>query len=133
MVSSTRETVLLVEDEELVRRFVQTVLETDGYDVIVAADGQDALRLLELRAGPVHLVVTDVRMPRMTGLEFVALARRNRPTLGVLFISGYTDAALVEAAESPDGVLSKPFGAAELSRRVRTVLDRASSEAGADG
>ena len=119
-----RESVLLVEDEEPVRELVRRVLERDGYRVHAAALPGEALRVLE--AGErVDLLLTDVVMPEMSGYQLAALARRDRPGIRTLFISGYAHAA-AQAALSVDGdavLLQKPFAPSELARAVRHVLD----------
>jgi two-component system cell cycle sensor histidine kinase/response regulator CckA len=120
------ETVLLVEDEEVVRHLVKRALEGSGYTVIDAADGPHALQ----RCGPgvdLHLVVTDVVMPRMSGRELVDRLRADRPSLRVLFMSGYTDDAIVQHGVLDAGVefIQKPFAMRALSRKVREILDRA--------
>ncbi len=119
-----QESVLLVEDEEPVRELVRRVLERAGYRVHAAALPGEALRVLE--AGEqVDLLLTDVVMPEMSGYQLAALARRDRPGIRTLFISGYAHAA-AQAALSVDGdavLLQKPFAPSELARAVRHVLD----------
>jgi PAS domain S-box-containing protein len=116
------ETILLVEDEEIVRRLIQRMLEEAGYKVLIAANGHDALTLAE--AANFDLVLTDVVMPHMSGSELIS---RLDPRIPVLFISGYT-AELVEQHRVLDpgtNLLQKPFTAVELTRKIRELLDRA--------
>lgn len=120
------ETVLVVEDEDAVRALICKVLRTQGYPVLEAANGAAALRQLETHRGPVHLVITDMVMPGMTGAELAARIRRTRPDLRFLFISGYTEDELVRRGVA-DGrlvLLEKPFSPVVLARRVREMLAR---------
>ena len=118
------ETVLLVEDEEAVRSLVRVVLEGQGYEVLTAGDGQEALRLVRAHDGPIDLLVTDMVLPGMSGREIAEAAHGVLPELRVLFMSGYTDDSLnrhgLEAAV--DQFIQKPF--TPLARRVRALLDR---------
>jgi PAS domain S-box-containing protein len=116
------ETILLVEDEEVVRTLVQRMLEEAGYRVLIAANGHDALTLSGVAS--FDLVLTDVVMPHMSGSELMA---RLDPHIPVLFISGYTE-GLVEQHPMLDpgtNLLQKPFTAVELTRKIRELLDRA--------
>jgi two-component system cell cycle sensor histidine kinase/response regulator CckA len=119
------ETVLLVEDEEAVRRLSARVLRSRGYAVLEARDGEEAERLATEHPGPIHIVVTDLVMPRMSGRRLAGALARIRPRLRVLFMSGYTDEAVVRQGvhESSVDFLQKPFGPEELARKVREVLD----------
>jgi two-component system, cell cycle sensor histidine kinase and response regulator CckA len=121
------ETVLLVEDERAVRRFVAEALRRRGYRVIEAADGDQAIDTAHGHAGAIHLLVTDLVMPGMTGRELARFLTHERPGLRVLFISGYSD----ERAEPRGGAgapeaeafLQKPFTPVVLARQVRQILD----------
>jgi len=121
------ETVLLVEDEEVVRRLGHRVLTARGYEVLVARDGPDALRIVQSWPGPIHALVTDVVMPRMSGRELADRLRARRPDAKVLFLSGYTEAAIAHRGVLAAGsdFLQKPFTPVVLARKVREVLDRA--------
>ena len=119
------ETVLLVEDEEVVRLATQGMLEHLGYKVLVAHDGASALRASEFHRGTIHLLFTDVVMPGLNGRELAETLRRVRPEMRVLYTSGYTDDVIVHHGVLDEGVdfISKPFDSAELARRVRKSLD----------
>jgi PAS domain S-box-containing protein len=120
------ETVLLVEDEPLVRRLAARVLRDQGYTVLEASNGEDALRLAhEHAADEIHLLLTDVVMPRMSGREVAEHLVKVRPRMIVLYTSGYTEDAIVHHGVMDDGVafLQKPFKPDDLARKVRQVLD----------
>jgi two-component system cell cycle sensor histidine kinase/response regulator CckA len=117
------ETILLVEDEALVRDLTRTILELRGYHVITAANGQEAIELDEQGAA-FDLLVTDVVMPKMRGGELSERLRAGRPNLKVLFISGYPDGQdSIGSGDVATGFLQKPFTIAELGRQVRELLD----------
>jgi two-component system, cell cycle sensor histidine kinase and response regulator CckA len=119
------ETVLLVEDEEMVRKLVHKVLKANGYTVLLAAEGIDAERVAEQHAGPIHLLMTDVVLPGINGKQVAQLLTAARPKIRVLYLSGYTDDAIVHHGVLESGVafLQKPFTPAVLGRKVREVLD----------
>src|SRR5438445_3841524 len=119
------ETVLVVEDQEEVRRLTRRILEGRGYRVLVAASGPEALRLAEHQAGGIVLLVTDVVMPGMGGRELGLLLGPARPRMNVLYVSGYTDESIVHHGVLEPGVafMQKPFSAEGLARKVREVLD----------
>jgi len=123
--SETRGTVLLAEDEDAVRRLVVRALETAGFVVLPAADGQAALELAASYEGEIDIVVTDVVMPRLGGAALVDELRRTRPRVSALLMSGYAgDAELRESVERGEApFLEKPFGADDVVRAVRRVLD----------
>ena len=121
------ESILLVEDELVVRQLVAEILETSGYSVLQAADGPSALELLRRHTGPIHLLVSDVVMPGMSGPEVANAVCAMRPGTQVLYISGYTDSAIGHHGVLEPGIafLQKPFSADDLARKVRGVLDGA--------
>ena len=117
------EIVLVVEDEERVRNFSVEALRELGYTVVYAADGRQALAMIDAGQAA-HLLFTDVVMPEMNGLELAAAARARLPGLPVLYTSGYTgDAGEADGAAGELAVLSKPFDVATLAARVRAALD----------
>ncbi len=116
--------VLLVEDDDGVRDFAQSVLQRAGYDVRSATNGVDALHQVGDRHDAIDLIVTDVVMPQMSGPEFVAQFRQRRPDAVVLFITGFTEDArmLAEIASSGARLLVKPFTADELEQAVGNLV-----------
>ena len=120
-----RETVLLVEDDDAIRRVVLESLRMNGYTVLEAADGSQAIMICERREQPIDLLITDVVMPLMSGPELVRRVKAVRPDLPTLFISGYTDKALIHQGLREAGTvfLQKPFTPDVLVRKVREVLD----------
>jgi two-component system cell cycle sensor histidine kinase/response regulator CckA len=122
------EVILLVEDEDDVRRLVARALATSGYEVLTARSAEEALAIESARDGAVDLLVTDVIMPKLGGRELVDALRTRRPDVRVLFISGYTDDEIVRQGVSGarDAFLQKPFTPSALARKVREVLDAAS-------
>src|SRR5262249_35947741 len=128
------ETVLLVEDEDTLRSLGAVVLETYGYNVLSAADGEEALRLAQRQKGKLDLLLTDVVMPGISGCELAATLRKRQPNLKVLFLSGYTEEDIVSRGILSDGsaFLHKPFSPASLVAKIRHVLD-GRCEAGAPG
>ncbi|MEK6688436.1 MAG: ATP-binding protein, partial [Gemmatimonadota bacterium] len=120
------ETILLVEDEEAVRRFVRRRLEASGYTVLEASNGREALRVAERHAGTIHLLISDVIMPEMGGRVLAEQLGSTRPDLRVLFVSGYTDDAVLRAGvmQASRAFLPKPFTPAGLVQKVREVLDQ---------
>jgi CheY-like chemotaxis protein len=123
---SGSETILLVEDEDQVRNVARTILQRRGYEVLEARNGVDALRVCEAHAGPIHLVVTDVVMPEMGGRELGERVAVLHPAAKVLYMSGYTDDAIVRQGVLDEGApfLQKPLTPAALVKKVREVLDR---------
>jgi DNA-binding NtrC family response regulator len=118
------ETVLLVEDEDAVRALAREVLRRNGYVVLEARHGLDALRLAERHPDPIHLLVTDVVMPHMSGRELADRFSEVRPHMKVLFMSGYTDHTAMHRHLTPSAAfLQKPFTPETLARKVRSMLD----------
>jgi PAS domain S-box-containing protein len=120
-----RETVLLVEDEDLVRELARGLLRKSGYTVLEASDGGQALEVAASHASPIDLLITDVVMPRMNGPELERQLTAARPGLKVLFTTGYTDSALSRYGMYERGkiVLLKPFAPEDFLRTVREILD----------
>ena len=116
------ETILLVEDEESVRRLARAFLENRGYTVLEARDGAHAVEICEKRSGPIHLMVTDVVMPKMSGRELAQRVAPLRPDMRVLFVSGYTGDSLAQLGPRA-AFLEKPFGPGDLVSKVRQILD----------
>jgi CheY-like chemotaxis protein len=122
---SRGEIILLVEDAERVRAVVREILEMHGYEVIEARHGAEALMLEAGHEGPIHLLITDVVMPEMSGRELAQRLVPRRPEMGVLYISGYTDDAIVRhgVLEAGMALLPKPFTPDALAAKVREILD----------
>jgi CheY-like chemotaxis protein len=121
------ETVLLVEDERALRNLTKRILESGGYTVLDAGDGDEALRRLAAHPGVVHLLLTDVVMPGMNGRALAEAAKLRRPGLKVLYMTGYSRNAIVHQGRLDAGVslMQKPFSQNVLAMRVRTMLEEA--------
>jgi two-component system, cell cycle sensor histidine kinase and response regulator CckA len=119
------ETILVVEDDEMVRLLTARLLASQGYTPIEARDGREALELVAAHPGQVQLVLSDVVMPELGGTEFARRLAELRPDLPILFMSGFTDDEVVRRGLlDPDApYLQKPFDAAAIGRRVRELLD----------
>ena len=119
------ETILLVEDDDNVRGLARKILEQAGYKVLDATNGNDAIRLWEEQSEPIHLLLTDVVMPETSGKEIADRLTSLLPTIRVLFMSGYTDEAIVHHGIVDSGVefIQKPFSPTALAKKVREVLD----------
>jgi two-component system, cell cycle sensor histidine kinase and response regulator CckA len=119
------ETVLLVEDEEGVRELAQMLLETNGYTVLVAETAAQAERVFAAHRGPIHLLLTDVVMPGISGRELARRITVTSPQTRVLYMSGYTDNVIADGGMLEPGIafLQKPFTPAALALKVREVLD----------
>jgi DNA-binding response OmpR family regulator len=116
-----------VEDEPGLKRLAQRVLEAQGYTVLLAANGQDALHVArEHKGAPIRLVVTDVIMPLMGGKAMAEWLKTTHPDLKILFTSGYTEEPGVQPGVFKAGIdfLAKPFTPATLAHKVREVLDQ---------
>ncbi len=123
--ASGTETILVVEDEHEVRRLVERVLERAGYDVLSAAGSREALGLCDTHPGRIHLVLSDVVMPDLTGPELVDRIAAVRGDIKVLYMSGYShDAVAGHGVANPQtALIQKPFALADLTAKVREVLD----------
>jgi two-component system cell cycle sensor histidine kinase/response regulator CckA len=120
-----RETVLLVEDEVEVRSVTRELLEGFGYTVLEAAEATDAMIIARRHVGMIDLLLTDVVMPRMSGRALAEAISAERPEAKILFMSGYTDDAVIRHRVLEPGVhfLEKPFSPPVLASKVREVLD----------
>jgi PAS domain S-box-containing protein len=120
------ETVLLVEDEEYVRSLVRRSLQSKGYTVLEARNGQDALRIAQQHRGSIHLLITDVVMPGMSGRELAESLTPLRPEMKTLYMSGYADDAILHHGVLDFGtaLLQKPFTSEALASKVRQVLEQ---------
>jgi two-component system, cell cycle sensor histidine kinase and response regulator CckA len=127
------ETILIVEDEDSVRSLTARTLRRIGYDVLEANNGAEALRLSERRQEPIHLLLTDVVMPRMSGREVAERLALMRPDMAVLFMSGYTADVIARHGILEEGrlFLEKPFTPTALAARVREVLDGVAAQGAA--
>ncbi len=119
------ETILLVEDEETVRHFLRTTLSEGGYNLLEADDGEEAIALLRRDGRPIHLLITDVIMPKMGGKELSDRLAADRPEMKVLFVSGYVDNEILreQRFERGEAYLQKPFAPQTLLRTVRRMLE----------
>ena len=120
------ETILIVEDEEEVRKVAVRMLEKQGYTVLEARQEEEALLCCEQRKEPIHLILTDVVMPQMSGPQLIDRSRQVRQDFKVLYMSGYADNAIVRNGILEEGVnyIQKPFSMEGLARKVREVLDK---------
>jgi len=121
-----KETILLAEDEESLRKLTRTTLESLGYVVLEANDGVEALEVSEQHEGPIHLLLTDVVMPGMGGRTLAQELTRRRPETRIVYMSGYTGQAVGSQSPIEPGsdFLSKPFTRETLARKIREALDR---------
>jgi CheY-like chemotaxis protein len=119
------ETVLLAEDDKGVRRVALEFLKMKGYHVLEAGNAADAIRIAQECTGPIHLLLTDIVMPGLKGEELVARVTSMRPKIKVLYMSAYTEDAVVNLGILGPGTnfIEKPFGPEELARKVRKVLE----------
>ncbi|HUK17252.1 MAG TPA: response regulator [Bryobacteraceae bacterium] len=117
-----KETILVVDDAEAVRKMVCAVLSQNGYVCVEASDGQEAL--LRLNNEAVQLVLTDMVMPGMGGAELASRLARERPDVRIMFMSGYSDHPVVHAVQRvPTLFLEKPFTTGALMSKIRQALD----------
>jgi CheY-like chemotaxis protein len=120
------ETILIVEDEEEVRKLISKLLERQGYAVLETSNGEEARLACERRKGPIHLMLVDVIMPGMSGSELAKALKPLYPEIKILYMSGYTDDAIVRHGVLEKGVnyIQKPLTLEGLARKVRDVLDK---------
>ena len=118
------ETILLVEDEELLRTPIREILERQGYSVLEASNGEEGLAVACQYPGPIHLLLSDIVMPGMNGRDLAGQLSQIRPDLKVLFMSGYTHNAIVHHGVLEEGLafLEKPFTPETLAVKIRQVL-----------
>ncbi|MGC4056391.1 MAG: PAS domain S-box protein, partial [Paludibaculum sp.] len=123
------ETILIAEDHDQVRGFSESVLRALGYEVLTARDGEEALKVAAEHKGPLHLLLTDVAMPRMNGRDLARSLSAKKPGLKVLFISGYTANVMAQQDMVEAGLefLPKPFTPDQLGEKVRSILGPASN------
>ena len=119
------ETVLLVDDEPMIRDFITFALVRYGYTVLVARDGEDAMEVANRYGAPIHLVLSDVVMPRLDGCSLCTDLRRWFPGIGILLMSGFPDGELaaLDLEDELTFFIRKPFGIDELAAAVRAALD----------
>jgi CheY-like chemotaxis protein len=119
------ETVLVLEDEEEVRRLSAEILRRHGYTVLEAKDAGEALAVSGRTTEPIHLLLTDVVLPQVSGTELAERIGKAHPETKVLFMSGYTEDALARQGANVSGTafLNKPFSPVDLARKIREVLD----------
>jgi CheY-like chemotaxis protein len=119
------ETIVVAEDEEMLRELVRAVLEKQGYQVMTAPDGSAALTLCTSHIGPIHLLISDIIMPELGGGELASRLVKLRPEMKVIYMSGYTDETIAHHGIVDPGVafLQKPFTPHDLLRKVREVLE----------
>ncbi len=123
---SGSETILVVEDEEKVRKLAVRILQKQGYKVLEASHGNNALVLCKQHKRAIHLILTDVVMPGISGPDLTKRLAPLHPEMKVLYTSGYTDNAIVHHGILEEGInfIQKPFTVDELLRKVREVLDK---------
>jgi two-component system cell cycle sensor histidine kinase/response regulator CckA len=119
------ETILLVEDEPVVCQFAVQALRAQGYQVLEASNGEEALQIAQEYEGEIHLLLTDVVMPKMSGKVLATHLQTLRPNTKILYVSGYTDNTIVHhgVLEERVAFLQKPYTLSALSQKVREVLD----------
>jgi CheY-like chemotaxis protein len=120
----SRQTVLMVEDDEILGRLLKIVLTGAGYQLLVATRGDDAIKVWNEHHSEVALLITDVMVPGVQGSELIRLLRSQRPDLPVICTSGYSDSELTSRGAMPDGVvfIEKPFSTKALSQQVHQML-----------
>nr|MQY77439.1 response regulator [Spirochaeta sp.] len=123
---SGSETILLVEDEDLVRNYTVTILEKYGYRVLAAPSGGAALKLCEKEGHSLNMVVTDLVMPGMSGSQLIEQLSALYPQIKVLYSSGYTENSIVHHGVLDAGIefIQKPYGAEELLAKIKEIFER---------
>jgi two-component system, cell cycle sensor histidine kinase and response regulator CckA len=117
--------VLVVDDETAVRRFAARVLQREGFEVLEASDGAEALDLVKAGTAPIDVIVSDIVMPRLNGVELMQAVATIRPHLPIILMSGYATSALSELGiATPCGILMKPFPAERLLAEVNRCVAR---------
>lgn len=123
--------ILVAEDDVVVRNLINIVLSRAGYMVLLAGDGVEAVEISDRHNGPIHLLLSDVTMPRLGGLALLSRLRTQRPKLKALLISGRTSSEIVRGNESFD-FLAKPFLPAQLKARIELMLSLEGAEPDVD-
>jgi CheY-like chemotaxis protein len=119
------QTILVVEDVEPIRKMICSMLCFSGYNCLEAADGAQALGIVQMESQELHLILTDVVMPEMSGTELARHVASLRPNLPIVFMSGYSDDPVVRSLEHTSSLfLAKPFTASALADKVRNALGR---------
>lgn len=119
------ETILVVEDADDIRKMVCSMLALQGYTCLAASSGPDAIDLIERRPEPVHLMLTDVVMPKMPGSELARRVSRMRPEIRIVLMSGFSEDPVVRSYQcTPTPFIAKPFTAATLYSTIRQALDQ---------
>ena len=128
------ETVLLAEDEAVVRKLMMELLRRAGYEVLAAENGALALETAKAHGGRIHLLISDVAMPTMTGVDLARAIGELHPGIRILLVSGYSDPAAVETMRGQPGFayMRKPFAPQTLMKEVRALLDQ-TADAPAEG
>jgi DNA-binding response OmpR family regulator len=130
---NTPETILLADDEKALRELARAILQRSGYQVLLAADGVEALEAYRRHDGPIDLVILDLTMPRLSGRETFRELRRLAPGVRVMFASGYSVEEVQEEQDQTCGFVAKPYRPDGLTAAVRAALDRARGPVGARG
>src|SRR5437667_12333986 len=120
---TTSATVLLVDDDEAVRGFVRKILIEQGYEILEAGDGAEALELASAHAGPIDLLLTDVIMPKVNGFALAKRLLKERSQMAVLYMSGYVESSMLTAKDSNAVLVQKPFNAKNLMSAVHMLLE----------
>ncbi len=120
-----KEKILVVEDEEVVKRLLENTLAEYGYEVLTASNGNEALEIVERANDSIDLLLTDVVMPHMSGSELATIVSEKNPRVKIIYMSGYTEDAIVDQGILKSGInfIYKPFGPSEIAKKVRNVLD----------